>query len=155
MKQLSFLAMPVRFTLFLAILLVISCTKDAETITVDTSVPQGTFSTLKQGNIVEQNSTGSKGLIQLGQDSKGILFVKFGSDFTTVLATGTVTVYLSTSNTFKADPGKGNPDLKLVGFVSKNGEMFMKLNSPVESKFTHLILWCGSANIPFGNAELK
>ena len=132
----------------------IACTKSNEII-IDSSTPQGEFITARTGSIVEQNSTGSKGRVQLGKDSKGTDFIKFGSDFNTVLATGTVTVYLSTSNIYKADPGKGNPDLKLVGLVNKNGEMYLKLNSTVESKFTHLILWCGSANIPFGNAELK
>ncbi len=131
-----------------------SCTKE-ETITIDSALPTGTFTAMRSGNIQEQNSTGSKGLVQIGKDQNGTNFMKFGSDFTTVLATGTVTLYLSTSATFKADPGKGNPDLKLVGIVNKNGEMYFKLGSAVESKFTHLILWCGSANIPFGNAELK
>ncbi len=152
MKQLSFLS-----TMFLASLFtfcMISCSKDTEVL-IDTAAPQGAFSVTRSGTIVEQNSTGSKGAVQIGKDSKGTDFIKFGSDFTTVLATGTVSVYLSTSNTFKADPGKGNPDIRLVGFITKNGEMYLKLNSAVESKFTHLILWCGSANVPFGNAELK
>ncbi|MEP7267794.1 MAG: hypothetical protein ABI844_09220 [Saprospiraceae bacterium] len=152
MKKLSYFLLLILTTLLIAAS--ISCTK-TETVSVDSALPQGTFSTLKQGNIVEQNSTGSKGLVQIGQDSQNSYFVKFGSDFNTALATGTVTVYLSTSSMFKADPGKGNPDLKLIGIISKNGEMFMKLSGPVESKFTYLILWCGSANIPFGNAELK
>ena len=132
-----------------------ACQKDAEIITIDTAVPQGAFTISRQGNISEQNNTGSKGTVQVGLDSKSTYFLKFGSDFSTVLATGTVTVYFSTSNTFKADPAKGNPDLKLAGTVSKNGEMYIKLSGPIESKFTHLILWCGSANIPFGNASLN
>ncbi|MBK8389500.1 MAG: hypothetical protein IPL23_09615 [Saprospiraceae bacterium] len=81
--------------------------------------------------------------------------MKLGSDFTTVLATGTVSVYLSTSATFKADPGKGNPDLKLIGIISKNGEQYFKMTTAPEAKFTHLILWCGSANVPFGYAMLQ
>lgn len=152
MKQLSFLS-----AMFFALLItvgIISCSKDTEVL-VDTAVPQGSFSATRSGNITEQNATGSKGVVQIGKDSKGVDFLKFGSDFTTVLATGTVSVYMSTSSTFKADPGKGNPDIKLVGFVKSNGEMYIKLASSVESKFTHLILWCGSANVPFGNAELK
>ncbi len=146
-----------RLSLFLGLIILAfsACQKDAETITIDSALPQGTFAVIRQGSITEQNSTGSKGTVQIGQDSKSIHFLKFGSDFTTVLATGTVTVYFSTSNTFKADPAKGNPDLKLAGTVVKNGEMYIKLTGPIESKFTHLILWCGSANIPFGNATLN
>ncbi|MCB0649360.1 MAG: DM13 domain-containing protein [Saprospiraceae bacterium] len=134
-------------------MVMISCTK--EEVTVDSSKPTGDFSVTKSGSIVEQNSTGSKGSVQLGKDGSNNYFVKLGQDFTTVLATGTVTVYLSTSNTFKADPGNGNPDLKLIGIVQKNGEQYLKLSSAPESKFTHLILWCGSASIPFGYAAMQ
>ena len=73
----------------------------------------------------------------------------------TELGTGTATVYLSTSATYKADPGKGNPDLKLLGIVAKNGEQYFKLSAAPESKFTHVIIWCGSASIPFGNTPLN
>ena len=131
-----------------------SCTKDVEVI-VDSSLPQGAFSSSKTGSIVSQNDTNSKGAVNVGTDSKGTNFVKLGSDFSTVLATGTVTVYLSTSMVFVADPGNGNPNLKLIGTVAKNGEQYLKLASAPDAKFTHLILWCGSANVPFGYASLK
>jgi hypothetical protein len=36
-------------------------------------------------------------------------------------------VYLSTSNTFKASPGTGNPDLKLIGIVTKTEKCTTKL----------------------------
>ena len=130
------------------------CSND-ETITIDSSKPDGTFTSTKSGMFVEQNSTGSMGTVELGTDSKNIQFVKFDSDFTTNLATGTVTVYLSTSMTYTADPGNGNPDLKLVGIVTKAGENYFKVDPAAPAKFTHAILWCGSANIPFGYAELN
>jgi hypothetical protein len=57
--------------------------------------------------------------IEIGVDSQNTTFVHLGSDFTTELGTGTTSVYLSTSNTFKASPGTGNPDLKLIGIVTK------------------------------------
>lgn len=132
-----------------------SCSDDAQTITIDTSKPDGTFSASESGMFVEQNSTGSAGTVELGLDSKGTQFLRFGSDFTTNLGTGTVTVYLSTSMDYVADPGSGNPDLRLVGIVATNGETFYKLDPAAASKFTHVILWCGSANIPFGYAELQ
>ena len=134
-------------------MLIISCTK--EEVTIDSSKPSGNFTASKTGSIVEQNSTGSKGMVQLGKDESNTYFVKLGQDFTTVLATGTVTAYLSTSSTFKADPANGNPDLKLIGIVQQNGEQFLKLSSAPESKFTLLILWCGSASIPFGYAAMQ
>jgi hypothetical protein len=54
-----------------------------------------------------------------------------------------------------ADPASGNPDLRLVGICQMNGENFFKLDPTVGSEFTHVILWCGSANVPFGYAELN
>ena len=142
------------FSLLFAIsMFATSCTKE-EIVTVDSSLPSGAFTVSKTGNITAQSDTGSKGKVEVGKDASAVNFVKLGSDFTTVLATGTVSVYLSTSATFKADPGKGNPDLKLIGIISKNGEQYFKMSTVPEAKFTHLILWCGSANVPFGYAML-
>ncbi len=131
-----------------------ACTKEKEII-IDSSQPQGNFTVAKSGNFVEQNATGSKGAAQLGTDANGTQFLKFGSDFSTNFATGTVTVYLSTSMTFTPDPGNGNPSLRLVGPVSKAGENYFKLDPKADAKFTHVILWCGSANVPFGYAQLQ
>jgi len=135
-------------------LLTWSCS-DESVVTVDTSKPDGAFTIAKDGAFVEQNATGSKGTASLGTDSKGTEFLKFSSDFNTNLGTGTVTVYLSTSMTYMADPANGNPDLLLVGIVNKAGETYFKIDPAAPSKFTHVILWCGSASIPFGYAELN
>jgi len=131
-----------------------SCEKEVEVI-VDSSKPQGTFSATKNGTFVDQNSKGSKGVASLGTDEQGTQFLKFGSDFSTTFATGTVTVYLSTSQTFVPDAGNGNPNLRLVGVVSVGGENYFKLSPSAAAKFTHVILWCGSASVPFGYAPLQ
>lgn len=146
------------FSTFLATaaaLVFTACEKETEEVLVDNNLPQGALTVTKMGSITEQNGTGSKGSVKLGTDTKGVQFVQFGSDFQTVLATGTVTVYLSTSQNYVADPGNGNPNLKLIGIVQKNGEQFFKLEPKADTKFTHLILWCGSANIPFGFTALN
>ena len=141
----------VSFAIFIS-----SCNKNDENIqTIDSSQPVGAFTASRSGTFVAQNGTPSAGTASLGTDEDGTNFLRFGSDFVTELGTGTVTIYLSTSDTFTADPGNGNPDLRLVGIVDSNGESFYKFNSSVDAKFSHVILWCGSANIPFGYAELK
>ncbi|MBL7872056.1 MAG: DM13 domain-containing protein [Cyclobacteriaceae bacterium] len=132
-----------------------SCSEDAQTITIDSSKPDGTFTAAKAGTFVAQSSTSTAGMAQLGTDSKGVQFLRFSDSYTTEFGTGTVSVYLSTSMTFKADPGSGNPDLKLVGPSLKAGETFFKLDPAAASKFTHVILWCGTASIPFGYAPLN
>jgi len=137
--------------------LLVSCggEDDPDPVVIDSSMPQGTYTAAISGTFVEQNDTGSAGTAELGVDSEGTQFLHFGTDFTTNLGTGTVTLYLSTSETYKADPGNGNPDLFLIGAVKSNGEQYFKLDPAAASKFTYVILWCGSANIPFGYAELQ
>lgn len=141
---------------FMALILsVFTACQEPDPIIIDTSMPQGTFVSQRSGSIVEQNGTGSKGTAELGTDGENVQFLHFGSDFETNIATGTVTVYLSTSKDYVADPGNGNPDLLLVGGIKSNGESYFKIAPAAASKFTHVILWCGSASIPFGYAELK
>ena len=134
---------------------IVSCTKEAETLIIDSSLPQGAFVVEKSGTFIDQNAAGSMGTAQLGSDEDGKQFLKFGSDFSTGLATGTVTVYFSTSMTFTADPGAGNPDLRLMGIVQDTGEMYFPIDPVLGEAFTHVILWCGTANIPFGYAALN
>jgi hypothetical protein len=132
-----------------------ACSKDAETITVDSSQPDGAFTAAKTGTFTAQNGTPTAGTFELGTDSKGTPFLHFSPNFTTQLATGTVSIYFSTSMNFVASPGTGNPDLKLVGPVTKNGEAYFKLAAAIPANFTHVILWCGTASIPFGNGKLN
>ncbi|MEM6841370.1 MAG: DM13 domain-containing protein [Bacteroidota bacterium] len=138
-------------------LAMVSCEDDAETITetIDTSVPTGELTVQRQGTFVDQNNKSTAGMVQVGTDEDGEAFLRFGNDFTTDLATGTVTIYFSTSDVLMRDAGAGNPDAKLVGAVQGTGEDFFKLSSAPEGKFTHIILWCESVGIPFGNAQLQ
>lgn len=148
--------------LFIALLLcsfsltTTSCSdEDPITTVIDSARPVGDLTVSRTGSIVEQNNTGSQGLVELGQDDESNTFLRFGDDFQTALATGTVTVYLSTSEEYVPDPANGNPDLLLVGLAQSNGEQFYKIDRTVDAKFTHMLLWCASANVPFGYAELS
>ncbi|MEZ4884081.1 MAG: DM13 domain-containing protein [Chitinophagales bacterium] len=132
-----------------------SCSKDDDTITIDSSLPNGNFVSERSGSLTAQSGTPTAGTVELGKDEDNVNFLHFASNFTTELGTGTVGIYLSTSDTFMADPGSGNPDLILVGSVQGNGEQYVKINQTVPSSFTHVILWCNTASIPFGNAPLQ
>ena len=147
-KQLSFFAIIVMF--FMA------CSDDdANEVIIDSSMPQGQFTVAETGTFVAQSGTNSTGTAELGTDEDGTQFLHFGSNFNTNLATGTVTVYLSTSDTFMPDPGNGNPNLLLIGPVKSAGENYFKIAPAAADKFTHVILWCGSASVPFGYAALN
>ncbi|MEQ8927274.1 MAG: DM13 domain-containing protein [Fulvivirga sp.] len=149
MKKLAvfFLALSVAF---------VGCSDDdSETITIDSSQPTGNLTVQQTGSFVAEGGTNSSGTVDIGTDTQGVQFLRLGSDFETAVATGTVAVYLSTSVVYTPDPMNGNPDLRLVGSVNENGEAFFKLEPTAESKFTHVILWCTSVGVQFGNAELN
>lgn len=135
----------------------VSCSKETETVevAVDTAIPVGAFTVSKMGTLTAENGTPTKGKIEIGTDSQNTTFVHLGSDFTTEQGTGTATVYLSKTATFTASPGTGNPDLKLIGIITKNGEAYYKVNGTIPAGLNYVIIWCGSANIPFGNGLLN
>jgi len=128
---------------------------ETETVEVDSSMPVGDLTVSLSGNLVAESGTPTQGLVELGVDTESSYFVHFGDDFTTELGTGTVGIFFSTSDTFMADPANGNPDLMLIGNVAGNGVMFIKLDAMPDAKYTHIILWCATANIPFGNVALN
>ncbi|QWX84401.1 DM13 domain-containing protein [Cellulophaga sp. HaHaR_3_176] len=143
-------------------MLTVSCSDDdnetetiIETVIVDSSLPNGDLTVVSAGSFVAENGTPTAGTVEVGTDTDSSNFVHFGSDFTTELGTGTVGIFLSTSSVYTPDPGNGNPELMLIGNVSANGEKFIKLTEAPDAKYTHIILWCATANIPFGNAELN
>ncbi|WP_075352170.1 DM13 domain-containing protein [Algoriphagus marinus] len=141
---------------YVAFLGLVSCSDDPDPITIDPTRPTGSLNVLRSGSFVDQNGAGSTGTAALGTDSQGKEFLQFNQAFNTALATGTVTVFLSTSATFMADPGNGNPNLLPLGPVRNSGENFFAIPSGQStSKYTHVILWCGSVGIPFGNAQLR
>lgn len=142
--------------IYVAFFGLVSCSENNDPITVDPTQPTGTLSVIRSGSFIDQNASGSKGVAELGTDTQGKEFLKFSPDFNTALATGTVTVFLSTSNEFRPDPGNGNPNLLVLGPVREAGENFFAIpTGESTSKYTHVILWCGSVAIPFGNAPLQ
>ncbi|TXF87663.1 DM13 domain-containing protein [Neolewinella aurantiaca] len=139
---------------FLAVFTFSSCDDDETIVTIDSSQPNN-FVAARSGSLTAQNGTPTAGTVELGEDDDARTFLRLGNDFTTEQGTGTVTVYLSTSDTFTPSPGTGNPDLILVGGLNSNGEQFFQIDRDVPASFTHVILWCASANIPFGNARIQ
>jgi hypothetical protein len=145
-----------KLILFLFVVIFAACSEDTEPVIIDSALPDGTLSVLRMGTFIDQNGAGSAGSASIGTDTKGTAFLSFNNAFRTALGTGTVTVYLSTSDTFMPDPANGNPNLLLVGPVRNAGENFFKIPTGTDlAKYTHVILWCGSVGIPFGNARLQ
>lgn len=118
----------------------------------DTEVVTGTVQVLRAGTLTAQSSTNTVGNVSIVKDSAGKHFLQLSNSFTTKFSTGTVTVYLSTSQTLALNsPG----NFQLVSIVGKPGEQFFALPGLPDAKFTHGIIWCGAAAIPFGWAKLE
>ena len=147
MKNLQMMLLMLLITLSIT-----ACKKDE---IIDRTIPNGDFTASKSGSFADDNGAGSAGSVTLGTDEDGVQFVKLGSDFKTNFATGTVVVYLSTSNAYVASPSTGNPDLRLIGTATAGGEQYYRLEPAADAKFTHVILYCASAGVQFGNAALN
>ncbi len=119
---------------------------------VDPVAVTGPITVLKSGSLTAQSSTNTKGMIQIVTDKDGKYFVRLTEEFTTKFSTGTVTVYLSTSDRLQLSSAGS---FQLVSIVGKAGEHFFPLAGNLDPKFSHGIIWCGAAAIPYGFAPLN
>lgn len=108
------------------------------------------YEVLNEGSFTSQSGSGTRGKIQQVSAEDGAYFIRLSKDFMSSFHTGTVTVYLSTSAKLTLSDKNS---YQLVSVVDKGGEHFLKLSRIPDPKFTHGILWCGAAAIPFGYAE--
>ncbi|MEB2775161.1 hypothetical protein SYJ56_07570 [Algoriphagus sp. D3-2-R+10] len=125
----------------------IPSTPDEGTLTIS-----GNLDVIKKGTFTSQSGSNTKGMIALGSDVKGDFYVQLSNDFNSSFHTGTVTVYLSNSSNLTLTESSS---FQLVAVVDEGGEHFFKLPSFPDAKFSHGILWCGAAAIPFGFAEFE
>jgi hypothetical protein len=138
------------FLLLTTIIGFIACKKEeATTPAATTDQPVGAFTATRTGSLVAQNGTPTAGTVQLGTDTKSTVFLKLNSNYKSDYHSGAVTLYLSKGATYKTET------VQLISGVSKDGEQYFKVTPSVGNEFTHLIVWCSAAKIPFGNAELK
>ncbi len=117
----------------------------------DNTQVMGQIDVLRSGTLTAQSSTNTRGTVSIVKDMDGKHFVRLSDNFTTKFSTGTVTVYLSNSQALNLNSAAS---FQLVSIVGKPGEQFFTLPGLPDSKFTHCIIWCGAAAIPFGFAKL-
>ncbi|MCC6461205.1 MAG: DM13 domain-containing protein [Saprospiraceae bacterium] len=143
------------FSTFLFVLSISSCQKDEappENNPSDATKPTGTFTAQRMGVFQEQNGYNAAGTAQLGTDDANSQWLRLAPDFTASLSTGAVTVYLSKNQNLSLNSATS---FLRVDLVKTPGEHFYKINPGVGSDFKFAILWCASASVQFGNAELK
>jgi hypothetical protein len=142
------------FLILFVALFVISCdnTNENPAAPDDNTAVAAPIEVLKTGTLTAQSSTNTKGMVSLVKDKDGKHFIQLSDSFTTKFSTGTVTVYLATSQTLSLSTAGS---FQLVSIVGKPGEQFFNLPGLPDSKFTHAIIWCGAAAIPFGFSPLN
>ncbi|MFC3881845.1 hypothetical protein ACFOSV_16740 [Algoriphagus namhaensis] len=144
------------FFLAMLVFAVLSACSDSDDMKPKDKLPDAeaptNFEVQKGGTLTAQSSTNTRGMFQIVKDDTGAYFVRLTSDFTTKFSTGTVTVYLSDSD--RLDLSQSG-SFQLVSVVGKAGEHFFPLAAAPDSKFTHGIIWCGAAAIPFGFTLLQ
>lgn len=141
------------FPLFLLFTLPACQKEDAEPgDPADPPTLSGAFTAARSGVFQKQNGYNAEGTAQLGADEANAQWLRLAPDFNASLSTGAVTVYLS-QNQNLALGAAGT--FQRVELVTKPGEHFYKIDPAVGDDFRFAILWCASASVQFGNAELK
>jgi len=147
------LVRPLFYSFFL-LLTFSACQKDENT-TPAPSGPNlitGAFSATRSGVFQEQNGYQAEGTAQIGIDGANVQWLRLASDFNTTLSTGAVTVYLSQNKSLNLGAAG---TFRRLALVTVPGEHFYKIDPAVGTDFKFAILWCASASVQFGNAELK
>ncbi len=149
--------------LFVAGMLVAAaaCSKDTSATVTPANGPIGTTTTLKKGTLKAENGTPTAGMVSVVRDSNNDEYVAMGSDFKSDFGTGTVAVYLAktganvkSQRTTSAGAPNGLGNVMAVGFVSKNGQQYLKLPA-ASSAFSYVVFYCETVEINFGNAPLQ
>jgi hypothetical protein len=134
-----------------------SCSKDD--VNTDTGQNSGMnpdnvveISKILEGKFTGQNGYKAEGTATLGKTSNGDHYIRLQNDFNASFATGSVTMYLSSSANLKlAD----NTTFIKLATINKKGTHDFKLASQPNASFLYVIVWCSPAAIQFGVAEMK
>ncbi len=136
------------------------CKKDdpAPAQTVFNVGPVPPTTTLRTGTLTAENATPTAGSVSIVRDANNEEWISFGSNFTSTFATGTVAVYLAKSNarigSQRTLPPPPVPNILSAGFVAVNGAQSIKIRAS-STGFSHVVLYCETAEINFGNAAMN
>ncbi|MFN0034928.1 MAG: DM13 domain-containing protein [Saprospiraceae bacterium] len=137
---------------FLLLLSFAACQKETAPDPVNPTLPSGAFTENLAGVFQHQNGYNAEGTAQLGTDDANTQWLRLAHDFKASLSTGAVTVYLSKNQNLALNSADS---FLRVSLVTTPGEHFYKISPAVGDDFKFAILWCASASVQFGNAELK
>lgn len=138
-----------------------ACNNDDDATPQTTDGPSGTTTTLRTGTLTAENGTPTTGTVSTVRDANNVEWLSLGNDFRSDFGTGTVTAYLGktganikSQRTTAAGAPNGAGNVLAVGFVTKNGQQFLRLPAS-PSPFSYVVMYCETVEINFGNAQLK
>jgi Electron transfer DM13 len=140
-----------------ATVLLSSCKKkdDPAPVTIYTENPVGTTTILSSGTIVSQNGPATSGDVEILKDANNSEFIHLKSNFVSGFSTGTVVVYLAKATTKIGDQRAiSASNVKAVGFVSANGERYLKINGS-SAGYGNVVFYCETAEVNFGASTLN
>jgi hypothetical protein len=141
--------------ILMALVLFINISCDKEDVQVDNggSVETTEMTTkLSSGTFNGENGYAVSGTAALTKSSVNKYFIEFADSFKSSFAAGSVALY--TSSTAKLDLGKSSTFSKF-GVTNKNGKQTYELGADFNLNQKYVIVWCFSAGVQFGSAELK
>jgi hypothetical protein len=137
----------------LMLIALVSCQKDAvQGDPAESMMPVGTFSAARSGDFQKQNGYNAEGTAEIGTDEAGEQWFHLAPNFNASLSTGAVTVYLSTGQNLALGT---EGSFRKIDLVMVPGEHFYRVSPALGTEFKFAILWCASAGVQFGNAEMK
>lgn len=138
-----------------------ACSKETAATVTPANGPIGATTTLKAGTLKAENGTPTAGTVMTIRDANGDEYLSLGADFKSDFGTGTVAVYLAkaagnikSQRTTATGAPNGAGNVLAIGFVAKNGQQYLKLPA-ASSAFSHVIFYCETVEINFGNAPLQ
>lgn len=112
---------------------------------------------LREGSISDQEGPATSGRVAVAEDPSGARFVVLREDFDSDFSTGTVEIFLASSEANLREQSAGNPGSvsPLLGRVNSDGAAVFEIPAGVDdTAFSHIIIWCATVEINFGAASL-
>jgi len=135
----------------------VGCNDSSTNPVTNNSGPVAPTTRLKSGTLTAENGTPTVGTLTILKDANNQEWLHLNADFTSSFATGTVTVYLAKSAARIGDqrvlPPPPVPNIRAIGFVNQNGAQDLKISGSQQG-FSHVVFYCETAEINFGNAPL-
>ena len=123
-----------------------------DTTRMDTTAMDTSTTILRKGAFQPQNNYVAEGTASLKRKADNSFKVVLDENFRTSFATGAVTMYLSKAQRLNLSD---QSSFIRLAVINTNGSHTFDIEGSVSDDFTHVVIWCAPARIPFGFAALE